>query len=270
MRLHRWFLLGCALLGIASSMAPARADEKADAILKQVSAADKSLQSLTADISLTQQMGQQGMSINGTVKIKKPNKIHLTIGPPANQTIITDGKTLYLLMPGNQYMKQPFPSGQSPEFLPGNLLFDPQSPLGAKLVESKPRYLGTETVAGKTYRVLTLTPPAPPTATMKLYVDANNLVTRSETEMKNDQTTMKMVAALSNIKINPNLAVAEFEYTPPPTAKLYTGPNYDANLVPVGKAAPAFSLPTPAGGHVALADAGKGKKAIMVNFWFYT
>ncbi|HLV79120.1 MAG TPA: outer-membrane lipoprotein carrier protein LolA [Chthonomonadaceae bacterium] len=251
-------------------MASARADEKADALLKQVAAARKAVQSLTADISVNQQVGSQVRTITGTVKIKKPDMVHITIGAPVNRTIISDGKTLYVLMPGNQYMKQPVPTGPSPDFLPGNLLFDPQSAIGAKLAESKPRYLGTETVAGKTYRVLALTPPAPPSATMKLYVDANNLVTRTETDMNNGQAPLKMVAALSNIKINPNVAVAEFQYTPPATAKLYTEPSVDANLVPVGKAAPAFSLPTPAGSHVSLADAGKGKKAIMVNFWFYT
>jgi outer membrane lipoprotein-sorting protein len=270
MRLHRSCIIGAGLLGVTCGMATARADEKADAVLKQVAAASKALQSLTADMNIKQQRGPQEVTVAGTIKIKKPDKVHLTIGPPANQSIISDGKTMYVLLPGNQYQKQSVPPGPMPDFLPGNLLLDPGSPAGAKLAASKPQYIGTETVAGQAYRVLKLTPVAAPNATIKLYVDAHNLVTRSVTEMKNGQDTMRMVAALNNVKINPNLALAEFQYTPPATAKLYTGPNYDKDLVPTGKAAPAFSLPTPTGGHVALADASKDKKAIMVNFWFYS
>jgi hypothetical protein len=37
----------------------------------------------------------------------------------------------------------------------------------------------------------------------------------------------------------------------------------------VGKAAPGFTLPTLAGGPVGLQDALRGKKAVLMNFWFY-
>ena len=36
----------------------------------------------------------------------------------------------------------------------------------------------------------------------------------------------------------------------------------------VGAMATEFSLPTPTGGHLALADARKGTKAVLLNFWF--
>ena len=43
----------------------------------------------------------------------------------------------------------------------------------------------------------------------------------------------------------------------------------DAKLVKVGKPAPLFSIPGPKGGTVDLAQTLRGKKAILVNFWFY-
>ena len=42
-----------------------------------------------------------------------------------------------------------------------------------------------------------------------------------------------------------------------------------SGLLPVGKTAPNFVLPTPDGKKLALKSAMKGKKATLVNFWFY-
>jgi hypothetical protein len=38
----------------------------------------------------------------------------------------------------------------------------------------------------------------------------------------------------------------------------------------VGKPAPLFTLPAPDGRPVALQDAINGRKAVLVNFWFYS
>jgi hypothetical protein len=38
----------------------------------------------------------------------------------------------------------------------------------------------------------------------------------------------------------------------------------------VGKPAPLFTLPSPSGRPVALQDAINGRKAVLVNFWFYS
>ena len=42
----------------------------------------------------------------------------------------------------------------------------------------------------------------------------------------------------------------------------------EAGLVAVGKTAPSFTIPSPAGGQVSLASALHSKKAAIVNFWF--
>lgn len=43
----------------------------------------------------------------------------------------------------------------------------------------------------------------------------------------------------------------------------------DTGLLAPGKAAPAFTLSNPVGGQVSLSKALAGKKAVLVNFWFY-
>lgn len=56
------------------------------------------------------------------------------------------------------------------------------------------------------------------------------------------------------------------------SAALLAPAQYDEilkGMVPVGKPAPAFTLEKASGGKVSLAQAVKGKKATIINFWFY-
>ena len=275
MRPYRPLLLGCALLGVASGMASARADEKADALLKKVSQRAHSIQSLTADVttSIVFHRGRQGMREmgKGRLKFESPNLYRVTFEPPSNQTIISDGDTRYILLPHNQYVQAP--AGQDPlDMLPMDLV--PPSIDLAALSDVQFRYLGTTHLDNITYRILEKhTVQQSIETTAKYYVAPNNLVTRSVITSTMGSNSMLATTVFTDIRINPPLTVAEFQYTPPKTARLYKPPTEQdetASLVPVGKAAPAFSLPTPAGSHVSLAVAGKGKKAILVNFWFYT
>ena len=42
-----------------------------------------------------------------------------------------------------------------------------------------------------------------------------------------------------------------------------------SGLLPVGKPAPNFNLPTPGGKKLNLSSAVRTKKATLINFWFY-
>src|SRR3712207_8001760 len=50
-----------------------------------------------------------------------------------------------------------------------------------------------------------------------------------------------------------------------PYTTLFRSPDFEANLVPVGKKAPAFDLPTPTGGKLALESTLKDKKAVLIK-----
>lgn len=72
-----------------------------------------------------------------------------------------------------------------------------------------------------------------------------------------------------DLQVNPTLSVGDFSYSPPPTAHRYTGPNYDDKLLKPGQAAPNFTVATSSGARVNLSSALAGKKALVLNFWFY-
>ena len=52
-------------------------------------------------------------------------------------------------------------------------------------------------------------------------------------------------------------------------ASLLVGGQYAAPLKP-GTAAPTWTAKTPSGASLSLKQALQGKKALLVNFWFYT
>lgn len=271
---HRLLACGGIFALAAFGVAPARADDKADALLKEVAAATQAAKTLTAELTLTQSAQGQNMKIAGKVKLKKPNLAHIQMGAPVSQTIASDGKTLWMLMTSaNQYQKKAVDAkGSDIDALwaiPVTMFFDPNSLGFGKLSEARPQYVGEETVAGTAYRVVQVAGEKPFNYTMKLYVGPEKLVTRIALDIKQGDQTAKLSAALANVKVGAPLTNASFAFKPPKTAKLYEEPDYNAKLVAVGTEAPKFSLPTPTGGHIALADALKGKKAVMVNFWFH-
>lgn len=270
---------GAALFAaLGAGTLPARADEQADALLKEVATATKAAKTLSADLTLSQEVKGQPMKMEGKVKLKKPNLARIELGPPANQTVVSDGKTLWMYMKSdNQYLKRNADVNGLNMFAPGafpvSMFFNPEfTGLANNLADYKMRVADKETIGGKECQVIEATAEKPISHTIKLYVSPAKLVTRSTIDLKQGQDTIKLTADLSNVQVDQPLTTAAFTFTPPKTAKLYQPPkqeDMEASLVAVGKEAPKFSLPTPTGGHVALTDALKDKKAVLVNFWFY-
>jgi hypothetical protein len=105
--------------------------------------------------------------------------------------------------------------------------------------------------------------------TLDMYIGPDKRLVRSVLTMKQGDQSATFGATLTNVKVGTLMRAAAFAYEPPRTAKPYQPPDFEANLVPVGKKAPPFLLPTPAGGTLALEDAVKGSRATLINFWFY-
>src|SRR5579884_413264 len=142
----------------------------------------------------------------------------------------------------------------APGAFPVSMFFNPEfTGLANNLADYKMRVADKETIGGKECQVIEATAEKPISHTIKLYVSPAKLVTRSTIDLKQGQDTIKLTADLSNVQVDQPLKQEDME----------------ASLVAVGKEAPKFSLPTPTGGHVALTDALKDKKAVLVNFWFY-
>jgi outer membrane lipoprotein-sorting protein len=270
-------LSGTAALLLFAAAPGTRADEKSDALMKEVEAASKAATTLTADLDMSMTIqGKAGKpnenKFHGTVKLKKPNmaRIDMLGGPGGDMTVASDGKTVYTLN-GDQYQKTTADAQggninaqfalQVPIFFGSGL-----SMLGKDLTY---QYVGQKSVDGADYQLVNVVTKSNPGLTVTLYISSDKLVTRVNIGVKQGDQALSLDSTLKNVKLNTDLADADFAYKLPANAKEMQMPDYDAKLVKVGKPAPTFDLLKPNGGKVTLASALKGKKAVLVNFWFY-
>jgi outer membrane lipoprotein-sorting protein len=264
-----------ALLILTSTTA--RADAKTEAILKEVLAAYKAANTMTAELQFVQKQGGKVlMKETGTLKMMKPNLLLLQMGGKIGQTIASDGTTTWLYMQQqNQYMKQKVhPQGKG--IFPLSLVevffqptFESLTLMGGNMKPSSTRDLGNRTVEGKTFRVLELSGGEIP-GTLHYFIGPDNLIYQMRVTMKSGNDTMVTEISLLNLKVGADLTASHFAFKLPEGATEFN-PNTptEASLLPVGKEAPNFTLPTPTGGQITLTNVLKEKKAVLVNFWFY-
>nr|CAA9212093.1 hypothetical protein AVDCRST_MAG63-28 [uncultured Armatimonadetes bacterium] len=219
--------LTCVALLAAAPVA--RADEKADALLKEVAAATQAAKTLIADIEMSAQIQGKTIKGTGTVTLQKPNFARLVLAGDVAQTVASDGKTIWLVN-GGQYRKvEAKPEGENIQaswalpvsyfFVPMTaVFFDPNSP-------GETRYVGTETISGKTFSVVSITGDKPTPYTLTMYIGPDKLFHRMAAEVKQKGgETRKFQAALKNVQTGTRVPVSTFAYTPPKNAREATGP----------------------------------------------
>ncbi|MCS7080673.1 MAG: redoxin domain-containing protein [Chloracidobacterium sp.] len=261
-------------LVFVASAAAARADGEADKLLKEVAVATRSAKTLLADITLTQSDGGPVTTTPGTVMLKKPNLARIELGEPFNYTIASDGKNVWLVERAkNRYQKNDAdPNGKglaSFLYIPVGTFFDPDFRGFINPSIKETRLAGKEKVDGETYQVVEVIGDEPYDFTLKCYIGANKLITRTALQMKLGDKTLTFGAVLTNVKVNEYLPDDSFAYAPPKEAVLYDLSDPAGKLVPVGEKAYRFTVPTPTGERLSLEELSKGKKAVLVNFWFY-
>jgi outer membrane lipoprotein-sorting protein len=271
----RWAPPLAAALLLAALALPARADEKADALLKQARDAMSRLQTLQADLEVSITGSN---AAKGTLVLKRPNLARIELKAPLEMLIASDGKDLYLYQASqDQYQKTAvdarganiaFPYAM--ELIQG--FFVPQA-LGKAPTGATVTHAGKETVAGDEYEVVEVAVTQPVPTTVRYFISPkDHLLNRVSRRLKAEDREVELVATLKNVRAGGPVAATAFKWRPPATAKAYQQPSladFEKKLVPVGKAAPDFNLPTPQGGRLSLGDALKGKKALLLNFWFY-
>lgn len=262
---------------VAAVGGEARADQKADLLLSEVASASKNAKTLSATVAITRKSGAKIQGGHAVVRLKKPNYCRLDISSPEAKTIVSDGKITHILKSKSDYQSSSAaPDGSNLSqlgYLPISMFYEASPyPIGA-VHESEPRYVGVETLKGVKYQVVELTGDSPSKHVIRLYISPNKLLTRTTTDVIQKKQHTVFTFELNNIKINEPMTVASFAFKAPKIAKQATpqdaGDPYEAKLIPVGKSAPVFSLPSPKGGSIALSDTLRGKKAVLVNFWFY-
>ncbi|HVL39261.1 MAG TPA: hypothetical protein VM328_07705 [Fimbriimonadaceae bacterium] len=246
-------------------------DAKADAILKKAFAKLHAAKSFTADVTTTYKAGAQTMTWKGTVAAAKPNLFRWELKGAGAPTFVSDGTAYYQASEGGPYyFKNEI--DKNPTEMMGMWEGEVDAFFGgaAKVSSLKTTYVGTETVGGTVCDVVKAEYSDPPRTTTFAIGQKDSLIYRAEIRMPGPggQESVQ-VNTLSNIKLNATVPKTVFAFKPAAGQKLYEQPDYNAKLVKVGDPAPDWTLPTPNGGTVSLSEALKGKKALLVNFWFY-
>ena len=270
MELTQWrrqtFVLSLLVTALSIANGRARADEQAEKLIREVTTRSASLKSMTGVASITATTGGQKEVLSGAFRLMKPNKAFVEMKGASPLTVSSNGVETILLMPGNQYTKMtPGPKGEGipTSVLQVSLFFDPAR-FFSGLKTYKRSYGGKEKMGGLDYDLLLFSNDA---AKLTFYVGPDKVIKR--VKAYSEMQKAAFVSEISNVRLNPSLTKAAFAYTLPRNAKLMETPNYDAKLVAVGEFAEKFDLARLDQDHLTFDDAAKGKKAVLVNFWFY-
>jgi outer membrane lipoprotein-sorting protein len=269
-------LSGALLLVATMSAKPTAADEKGSAVLKEAFKKLGEAKTMTADVSAV--MDAPGapapMKLKGTVAAMKPNFFRWDMQGPGAQSFYADGKSYYIYISQiNQYVKQALAA--KPTELPGMWEGEVDAFFGGEKNAEKVEAMltGSEKVGEVDCDVVKVEIKDPDRTATYSIGKSDRLIYKAVLMFPlGNGRTATQTNTLSNIKLNVKKKAADFEFKPPAGAKLFERPqenDFEASLLPVGKPAPDFELPTPTGGRLSLSDARKGKKAVLINFWFY-
>jgi outer membrane lipoprotein-sorting protein len=260
------FLAGAALIAVG---AVAYADAKSDALVKKARQVTAKATTMEAEVAGTFEAGGQKQSISGTFRAMKPNYLYFKgkTGDGEGNLTVSDGKNIYEVNEAQkEYTRaEAAAKGQDPIGLPGGpigVFFDPDS-----LDASGAKYAGTKKINGRDYQAVQRTIKQGMPMSQTLYFGASGLMEGMSIRMSAQGQTFTASFWLKNIRLNTPLKAEQFAYAPPADFQVRKGP--EESLLAVGTPAPDFNLPTPTGGRLGLSDALKGKKAVLVNFWFY-
>ena len=146
-------------------------------------------------------------------------------------------------------------------FAPGFTMYSP-------VPQYKPDYKEVEEVVFEGKRVIALVeePKENPNLRNRIFIDPETwLPVGSDQKMVDDVT----VLVYRNVKIDRHFVPADFAWAPPKGVVDDTKIKTDGpKPLQVGEIAPDFDLPLVNGKSISLGDALKGKKALLINFWF--
>ena len=132
----------------------------------------------------------------------------------------------------------------------------------------KPDYKEVEEVVFEGKRVIALVgePKDIPNLKARIFIDPETwLPVGSDQKLVDDVT----VFVYRNVKIDRHFVPADFAWAPPKGVVDGTKIKTDSpKPLQVGEIAPDFNLPLINGKYIGLSDALKGKKALLINFWF--
>jgi len=261
------------ILAVASlSTVPTRADEQAEAILEKSAAKAHTTQWLSAEIEMSWQTpGQPLKRSMGSVKLMKPNYARINLrGDSALRVLASDGTTVYTMPDASTYkVTLADESGANIDEpwwgLPFRYFFTQSfNPFGPKPdIGAKTSYVGEEVFQGQKLRVVEVNGEKPMVYRTRLYISQQYIVLRTIVKFGDGAF---FEAAISNVRTDRPFTSAEFQFAPPITATLKEPA--EAKMLAIGEKGPEFSLRTFDDRTISLGAIRRGKKAILINFWY--
>jgi thiol-disulfide isomerase/thioredoxin len=296
-----WGLVSLAGPGdVARGQAEPSSRATAERILHKVADFYKHARSASVETESVQSAGGQRFEMTATTSFQRPNRFAHRSKERGVMEVVSDGKTLYQLLPPlKAYTETPAPAslgallkeGMVPAALQANVLSDlySDSPYESLMEGVKTAaYAGQEVLQGVKADHLTFTQDQ---FDWELWVaaDGDPLVLRVVTDLSKSMARspqaaqfkgkkVELMHTYKGWKINSDLDEKTFAFQPPEGAKKFksfqdaimqaTGGarNPDAPSPLVGKPAPAVSLKLLEGGEFQLKD-HHGKDVVMIDFW---
>jgi peroxiredoxin len=274
-----------AWLAMLAPIGAARADPKVESIFAKARQVVTNARTLQAEGIWNFTMGGK---TEGTllVRLMKPNLGWITTngpdGKPASLNICDGNEFVDVRMAQKEYDRTPVAASYGGPGLLRNLpplrTFHHPAFLTAG---PEHRYAGTKEANGKTYQVVEMEGKPPPEGPTPFFVGRtryffgpDGLLEGTESEVKQGDRSGTRSFWLTKVRLNVPMTAGEFAYTPPADFKSNVGgPEAEqarmaADLLKEGTVAPEFRLPAPEGNELSLTTARKGKKAVLINFWF--
>lgn len=269
-----WWRLAIAVLLALNVNFSGEAQESAQVFAAKMSQAARNQRTLDANIEFTWKTSAGLKKASGTVRLMKPNYalIKLTGDYPL-RTLASDGTTRYLAPDNESYRQEPMdPHGEKVDTpwwgFPFRFFFgQPLNPFAAapNATEQLDTVL-SEPIDGRQFRVLQAHGTGPMGEYTAQFFFYKDVLERSIVQFGGGMKSGMFEVKLSNVHVNVPYLVSSFRFVPGPGLK---STSISSGMLSIGEPAPDFTLPTPDGKHLTLSALRRGKKATLVNFWYY-
>ncbi len=271
--------VSAAMLGVPSR---ANADAAADAMLEKCIAAERRANSLQADFTL---QGSDIRTVKGHIALRKPNWGHIELtreGTSGTVVAHADGKLLLTYSTtDNQYAREPVDVAggnitRDCELLEAAAFFNPDL-LDRMRFGHRARLIATATLSGVPCRVVQVLGDSG--SIWKVFIGPDDLLRGYSQKAVQGDATVTRESRITRVVVNAATPAALAAYRLPKNARSVqevaasrntpssgTG-SEEQGLLPVGSAAPVFTLPQLDGGTMSLNYACRAGRVTLVNFW---
>lgn len=274
---HKWksvaitlCLCACCAMGAQLTMAASTHSntfERASKLAQQ-------MPSLETNLAMTWRVHGVTRATRGRIMLAKPNLARIELqGDYPEIELVSDGHMRYLAATRTQYEAMPMdPRGEgidSPWWgLPFRFFFTQSvNPFGARSDDAATfRELGLVVRDGEHLQGVEVRGDSHMGAYVEtLLFDAAGDLTESRVQFGEDADAAIFTATITHVR-HARSAAAVFEFKPAPGQ---IGAHDSDRLLAIGARAPELMLPDAAGRFMSLDQLRKGKRAVLVNFWYY-